>query len=179
MSTDTTTQDSADQAAGEWPQTPIKGYLVDNYVEFIGKPSTPEPTLPLAVGLHAPAFEVDDLDDREPGVQTLVVPDLGDFEDVEVIEVHINKGDEVAIDDPLVTLETDKAAMDVPASHAGTIASVEVQVGDTVSTGDVVAIVAASEAAVEAALACGADEEAMDSLRSTLQRSELNSDEES
>ena len=49
------------------------------------------------------------------GAQTLVVPDLGDFEDVDVIEVHISDGQELAVDDPLVTLETDKAAMDVPA----------------------------------------------------------------
>ena len=81
----------------------------------------------------------------------LKVPDLGDFADVEIIEVLVAPGDTVAVEDGLVTLETDKAAMDVPASHAGTIASVEVKVGDTVSTGDVVAVVAASDAAVEAA----------------------------
>ena len=47
-------------------------------------------------------------------MQTLVVPDLGDFSDVEVIEVHISNGDEIDAEDALVTLETDKAAMDVP-----------------------------------------------------------------
>ncbi len=76
----------------------------------------------------------------------LTVPDLGDFEDVEVIEVLVSPGDSVAVEDGLVTLETDKAAMDVPASHAGTIVSVEVNVGDKVNTGDVVAKVKASEA---------------------------------
>ncbi len=80
----------------------------------------------------------------------LKVPDLGDFSDVEVIELLVSPGDTVAIEDGLVTLETDKAAMDVPASHAGTIASVEVNVGDTVSTGDIVAIV---EAGAETAAA--------------------------
>ena len=70
---------------------------------------------------------------KSGGVQTLVVPDLGDFEDVEVIEVHISKGDTVAVEDPLVTLETDKAAMDVPAVVAGRIESVLVKVGDQVS----------------------------------------------
>ena len=69
----------------------------------------------------------------------LIVPDLGDFSDVEVIEVLVAPGDDVAVEDGLVTLETDKAAMDVPASHAGRIVTVEVSVGDTVSTGDVVA----------------------------------------
>jgi dihydrolipoamide dehydrogenase len=71
----------------------------------------------------------------------LKVPDLGDFADVEIIEVLVSPGDVVAVEDGLVTLETDKASMDVPASHAGKIVSVEVTVGDTVSTGDVVAIV--------------------------------------
>ncbi len=78
----------------------------------------------------------------------LKVPDLGDFSDVEVIELLVSPGDTVAVEDGLVTLETDKAAMDVPASHAGTIASVEVKVGDTVSTGDVVAIVEGGAEAV-------------------------------
>jgi len=80
----------------------------------------------------------------------LKVPDLGDFADVEIIEVLVSEGDTVAVEDGLVTLETDKASMDVPASHAGTIVSVEVAVGDTVSTGDVVAIVEAQAAQPDA-----------------------------
>jgi pyruvate dehydrogenase E2 component (dihydrolipoamide acetyltransferase) len=88
---------------------------------------------------------------KSAGVQTLVVPDLGDFEDVEVIEVHINKGDEIAVDDPLVTLETDKAAMDVPATAAGRIEDVLIRVGDKVSAGASLAIVDAVEAALEPA----------------------------
>ena len=75
------------------------------------------------------------------GKQTLVVPDLGDFADVEVIEVHIKAGDTVDIEDPLVTLETDKAAMDVPAIVAGTIDSVLVKIGDNVSEGASLAII--------------------------------------
>ena len=71
----------------------------------------------------------------------LKVPDLGDFADVEIIEVLVAPGDVVAVEDGLVTLETDKASMDVPASHAGKIVSIEVEVGHTVSTGDVVATV--------------------------------------
>jgi pyruvate dehydrogenase E2 component (dihydrolipoamide acetyltransferase) len=84
---------------------------------------------------------------KSAGVQTLVVPDLGDFEDVEVIEVHINKGDEIGIEDPLVTLETDKAAMDVPATAAGRIEDVLVRVGDKVSAGASLAIIDAVETA--------------------------------
>ena len=91
---------------------------------------------------------------KPAGQQTLVVPDLGDFADVEVIEVHINAGDAVDVEDSLVTLETDKAAMDVPAIVAGTIDSVLVKVGDKVSEGSSLAIidaVAAKAAPTEAA----------------------------
>jgi pyruvate dehydrogenase E2 component (dihydrolipoamide acetyltransferase) len=82
------------------------------------------------------------------GRQTLTVPDLGDFDDVEVIEVHIAAGAEVQIDDPLVTLETDKAAMDVPATVAGKIDSVAVAVGDKVSQGSAIAVIDAVNQAV-------------------------------
>jgi dihydrolipoamide dehydrogenase len=66
----------------------------------------------------------------------LAIPDLGDFESVEVIEIIAAPGDVVAVEDPLITLETDKATMDVPAEQAGTIVSVDVKVGDRVSTGN-------------------------------------------
>ncbi len=117
---------------------------------------------------HAPSGETTMLaspakkggeESRSGGVQTLVVPDLGDFSDVEIIEVHIANGDEVEVDDPLVTLETDKAAMDVPAVVGGRIESVLVRVGDKVSAGDSLAIIQArtsraddsAEAATDAA----------------------------
>jgi pyruvate dehydrogenase E2 component (dihydrolipoamide acetyltransferase) len=80
---------------------------------------------------------------KSAGMQTLVVPDLGDFADVEVIEVHISKGDSIEVEDPLVTLETDKAAMDVPAVVAGRIESVLAKVGDKVSQGSSLAIIEA------------------------------------
>lgn len=73
--------------------------------------------------------------------KTLLIPDLGDFTDVDVIEVHVSEGSEVSIDDPLCTLETDKAAMDVPSTAAGTIEKVLIKVGDKVSEGSEVAIV--------------------------------------
>ena len=86
------------------------------------------------------------------GKQTLVVPALGDFDGVEVIEVHIAPGDLVDVEDSLVTLETDKAAMDVPAIVAGKIDSVLVKVGDTVSEGSSLAIIDAVAANAEAAV---------------------------
>jgi pyruvate dehydrogenase E2 component (dihydrolipoamide acetyltransferase) len=63
------------------------------------------------------------------------VPDIGDFSDVPVIEVHVKPGDAVNADDPLVTLESDKATMDVPSPTGGAVADVLVKVGDTVSEG--------------------------------------------
>src|SRR3954466_14311810 len=63
------------------------------------------------------------------------VPDIGDFTDVPVIEVLVEVGQEVAEEDPLITLESDKATMDVPAPEAGTVAEVLVSVGDKVSEG--------------------------------------------
>jgi pyruvate dehydrogenase E2 component (dihydrolipoamide acetyltransferase) len=66
------------------------------------------------------------------------VPDIGDFKDVPVIEVFVKPGDQVGVDDSLVTLESDKAAMDVPSPAAGKVASIAVKVGDKVSEGSLV-----------------------------------------
>jgi dihydrolipoamide dehydrogenase len=79
------------------------------------------------------------------------VPELGDFEEVEVIEVLVGEGDELQVEDPVITLESDKASMDVPASAAGKVVSVKISVGDKVSAGDVMLTYEASEGAGEAA----------------------------
>src|SRR6476620_12613710 len=68
----------------------------------------------------------------------VLVPDIGDFSDVPIIEILVSPGDTVAPEDPLVTLESDKATMDVPAPQAGTIAELKVSVGDNVSEGSVI-----------------------------------------
>ncbi|MCH8334634.1 MAG: dihydrolipoyl dehydrogenase [Proteobacteria bacterium] len=75
----------------------------------------------------------------------LVVPELGDFSDVEVIEVLVEPGDEVAIEESLITLETDKASMDVPSTHAGKVSALKVKVGDKVNAGDVILTLDATE----------------------------------
>ena len=63
------------------------------------------------------------------------VPDIGDFEEVPVIEIHVAAGDEVAEEQPLITLESDKATMDVPSPAAGTVTEVLVALNDKVSEG--------------------------------------------
>jgi pyruvate dehydrogenase E2 component (dihydrolipoamide acetyltransferase) len=75
------------------------------------------------------------------------VPDLGDFHDVEVIEVLVAAGDEIGLDTPLITLETDKATMDVPATAAGRVVEVLVSKGSRVSKGDPVVALAPAVAA--------------------------------
>ena len=72
------------------------------------------------------------------------VPDIGDFSDVDVIEVHVAVGDDVGEEDPLITLETDKAAMDIPSPVAGRVAGILVSVGDKVSEGTVIAQIEAA-----------------------------------
>ena len=68
----------------------------------------------------------------------ILVPDIGDFNDVDIIEVLVSPGDQVDVDDALITLESDKASMDVPSPEAGTVQEVRVGVGDKVSEGDVI-----------------------------------------
>ena len=70
------------------------------------------------------------------------VPDIGDFDAVEVIEILVQPGDQVAPEDPLITLESDKATMDVPAPFAGTVETLAVTVGDRVSQDDLILVVA-------------------------------------
>ena len=78
---------------------------------------------------------------------TVNVPDIGDFRDVDIIEVLIAPGDTIDIETPLITLETDKATMDVPSPVAGKVIEVLTQVGDQISEGDPVAIVGSNEPA--------------------------------
>ncbi len=67
------------------------------------------------------------------------IPDLGDFDEVEVVEVHVKSGQSIKENDPIITLETEKAAMDVPSIVTGEVVSIDVKSGDKVSEGDVIA----------------------------------------
>ena len=91
------------------------------------------PAAPPIVAAAAPRAESDAAVDAAPRVVT--VPDLGDFADVEIIEILVKPGDRVASEQGVVTLETEKASMDVPAPEAGEIVELKVKLGDRVSTG--------------------------------------------
>jgi pyruvate dehydrogenase E2 component (dihydrolipoamide acetyltransferase) len=98
--------------------------------------------------------------------QEVLVPDIGDFAEVEIVEVMVSLGDEVAAEDSLITLETDKAAMDVPSPAAGKVVEMAVGEGDKVSQGSLILVLEAdaaaaekppAEAAAEPAVAVGSD----------------------
>ena len=74
-------------------------------------------------------------------LKEVLVPDIGAYSNVPVIEVLVSVGDVIEVDTALITLETDKAAMEVPAPFAGTVREVKVKVGDKVSQGSLILIV--------------------------------------
>ncbi len=86
------------------------------------------------------------------------VPDIGDFENVPVIEIHVEAGSTVAPEDPLVTLESDKATMDIPAPVAGTVVALKVAIGDDVSEGSVILTLDAAEETASSAAPAAASE---------------------
>ncbi|MFK7860597.1 MAG: dihydrolipoyllysine-residue acetyltransferase [Granulosicoccus sp.] len=77
----------------------------------------------------------------------IIIPDIGDSENVEIIELLVGPGDQVGVDDSLLTLESDKASMEVPAASAGVIETLTVAVGDTVNAGDIVGTMSVADEA--------------------------------
>jgi len=90
------------------------------------------------------------------GLVEIRVPDLGDYKDVEVIDVPVKAGEVIAQDGSLITLETEKATMDVPSTAAGTIREIKIKRGDRVSKGDLIALVEPAQQEAPAAAATGA-----------------------
>jgi len=82
-------------------------------------------------------------------IEKILLPDVGDFDDIEVIEVIISVGDEVEKDDSIITLESDKATMEIPTPFTGKIKSISVNVSDRISQGSVIAEIEVSESAAE------------------------------
>jgi pyruvate dehydrogenase E2 component (dihydrolipoamide acetyltransferase) len=101
-----------------------------------------------------------------PTSQTIEVPDLGSDDEVEIIEIHIKEKDAIEVDDVLITLESDKAAMDVPAPYAGVIEYLLVAVGDKVKAGSQIAKILASAPAVKQE-APGVKQEAVQQVETT------------
>tara|TARA_B110000879_G_scaffold32046_1_gene43876 strand:- start:1714 stop:3492 length:1779 start_codon:yes stop_codon:yes gene_type:complete len=84
----------------------------------------------------------------------VLVPDIGDFDSVDIIEVLVNVGDSIEVDDSLVTVESDKASMDIPSSHAGVVKEIKVSLGDKIARGNLLLMIeAAANAAAEPAKA--------------------------
>jgi len=86
-------------------------------------------------------------------IKNIIVPDIGDFDEVEIIEVLVSVGDHVDVEDSLITVESDKASMEIPSSDAGVVKSVEVSVGDKVSEGSVVITLESDTASAPAEVA--------------------------
>ncbi|MFZ6848310.1 dihydrolipoyl dehydrogenase [Undibacterium sp. RuRC25W] len=90
------------------------------------------------------------------GIVEVKVPDIGDFKEVEVIELMVKVGDTIKVDQSLITVESDKASMEIPSSHAGVVKEVKVKVGDKVAEGSLLLLVEAAGAAASAATAAPA-----------------------
>ena len=108
---------------------------------------------PAAAPAPAPAAAAPAAAPAASGRSEIRVPDIGGHNGVDVIEVTVKVGDDIAVDDSLITLETDKATMEVPASAAGRVVEVKVKVGDKVSEGDLIVVVEGAVAAASAPVA--------------------------
>ena len=141
-----------DKASMEVP-SPLAGVVREVKVKAGGKVSQGDLILYLDVAESVSAPERPATDAGEtasassPGeAREVRVPDIGDFKNIPIIEVLVAPGDHVEIDTPLITLESDKASMEVPSPHAGTVQGIEVKVGDQVSQGDLILMLSTSGA---------------------------------
>jgi pyruvate dehydrogenase E2 component (dihydrolipoamide acetyltransferase) len=91
-----------------------------------------------------------------PGPVQVFVPDIGDFKDVAVIEVMVKPGDTIKVEQSLITVESDKASMEIPSSAAGVLKELKVKVGDTVNIGDLLAILEGAVSSVASPVASAA-----------------------
>ena len=117
-------------------------------VEAAGESAAPA-AAPVAAAAPAPvAAPAAALAPAASGPVQVHVPDIGDFKDVAVIEVMVKPGDNIKVEQSLITVESDKASMEIPSSHAGVLKELKVKVGDTVNIGDLLAILEGTVAAV-------------------------------
>jgi pyruvate dehydrogenase E2 component (dihydrolipoyllysine-residue acetyltransferase) len=125
--------------AGDAAAAPAKAPRQDAPPAAPAAARAPQPQKAAAVPAPAPAR-------ASGGPREVAVPDIGDFKDVEVIEILVKRGDRVAKDQSLVTLESDKATMEIPSPAAGVIGEIRIKVGDKVSKGSPVLSLSDSEA---------------------------------
>ncbi|TAN30685.1 MAG: dihydrolipoyllysine-residue acetyltransferase [Castellaniella sp.] len=123
----------------------VEGTDADAAAPSTGQPAASAPVavaepdpVPVAAAVAAPA--------QSGGEQSVVVPDIGDFDTVEVIEVLVAEGDTIQAEQSLITVESDKASMEIPASVGGVVKSLKVKVGDKVSQGSEILVVQVSGA---------------------------------
>ena len=111
-------------------------------------PAAPAQAAPVSVAASAPAVAVAP---AASGPVEVRIPDIGDFKDVTVIEVMVKPGDAIKVEQSLVTVESDKASMEIPSSHAGVLKELKVKLGDKVNIGDLLAILDGVASAATAA----------------------------
>jgi pyruvate dehydrogenase E2 component (dihydrolipoamide acetyltransferase) len=120
-------------------------------------PAAAAPAPAAAAPVPAPAAPVQAAPAAAPaqssGPVTIVVPDIGDFDEVAVIELLVKVGDTVKVEQSLITVESDKASMEIPSSHAGVVEELLVKIGDKVAKGSALARIAATGGAVAPAAA--------------------------
>jgi pyruvate dehydrogenase E2 component (dihydrolipoamide acetyltransferase) len=127
-------------------------------VEAAGEAAAPAPAAAPAAAAPAPAPAVaaPAAAPAAAGPVEVRVPDIGDFKDVAVIEVFVKPGDTIKVEQSLITVESDKASMEIPSSHAGVLKELKVKVGDKVNIGDLLAILEGAAGAAAPAPAAAA-----------------------
>ncbi|MDN4035638.1 dihydrolipoyllysine-residue acetyltransferase [Massilia sp. YIM B02443] len=135
-----------------------EGSLVLLLEEAGGAAEAPAASAPAAAPAQAeaPAAAAPAAPAAAGGTVEVTVPDIGDFKEVEVIELMVKPGDTIKVDQSLITVESDKASMEIPSSHAGVVKELKVKVGDKVAKGSLVLIVEATGGAPAAAPAAAA-----------------------
>ena len=117
-------------------------------------PATAPAAAPAAAAASAPAVVAASVPAAaSAGPVNVLVPDIGDFDEVTVIEVMVAAGDAIKVEQSLITVESDKASMEIPSSHAGVVKEIKVKVGDKVAKGSLVAVVQAAAGAAPAVAA--------------------------
>ena len=116
-----------------------------------------EETAPAAVEEPAPVAAASS--SQETTIKEILVPDIGDFDSVEITEILVAEGDVIQAEDSLITVESDKASMEIPSSESGKVVNIKVAIGDDVSQGSVVLMMEVSSGGAEAAPAPAAKTE--------------------